>query len=228
MQLQKGASSQTRNSKPSPNPASRQEKHASLPHDSSTIRHKVVSELETDIRSTTIDSYSPDSMGLPTPENTNFHTTPNATHPLPGPLPDLSATMFPSADPWAYPNQPTIAPENNYMIKQEDGFNPNVYSANPSVPSRLYDNQIFITPPPYSMTGQQHVGTAIQAMGSAVVGTIVGIDDNNNNNVIMTNDMGGGWPQQQQQTEEVPVMNFGHMMFGQDWTAGWPDQSYRQ
>ena len=68
-------------------------------------------------------------------------------------LPDLSAMMFPSADPFAYPVQPMMEFDN---IKQEDTGNisqPNYLSNGPG----LYDDlegQLFGPIPPYLMQGQ--------------------------------------------------------------------------
>jgi hypothetical protein len=81
-------------------------------------------------------------------------------------LPDLSAMMFPSADPFAYPNQPMMEFDN---IKQENiGDNmlngqprPNNYA--PSVYDDL-EGQLFGPIPPYLMQGQPNfdVGAAAQ------------------------------------------------------------------
>ena len=51
----------------------------------------------------------------------DFNFFPN----LAGPgVPDLSAMMFPSADPFAYPNQPMITLENTHRFKQEHDLDP--------------------------------------------------------------------------------------------------------
>lgn len=76
-------------------------------------------------------------------------------------LPDLSAMMFPSGDPFAYPNQPMTEFDN---IKQEN----DTVEQSPSAPtflpnsttpgSGLYDDlegQLFGPIPPYLMQGQQ-------------------------------------------------------------------------
>jgi hypothetical protein len=74
-------------------------------------------------------------------------------------LPDLSAMMFPSADPFAYPNQPMMEYDN---IKQENignmpnGLPANNYLSNGAQPG-IYDDlegQLFGPIPPYLMQGQ--------------------------------------------------------------------------
>jgi hypothetical protein len=77
-------------------------------------------------------------------------------------LPDLSAMMFPSADPFAYPNQPMMEFEN---IKQENlgGMNngsqaPPMFLSNGTSGQSMYDDlegQLFGPIPPYLMQGQQ-------------------------------------------------------------------------
>lgn len=78
-------------------------------------------------------------------------------------LPDLSAMMFPSADPFAYPNQPMIELEN---VKQENfgGMNNNqahamyIPNSNNNNGLGMYDDlegQLFGPIPPYLMQGQQ-------------------------------------------------------------------------
>lgn len=75
-------------------------------------------------------------------------------------LPDLSAMMFPSADPFAYPNQPMMEYDN---IKQENIDNllnssqaPSFLSNETTAPG-IYDDlegQLFGPIPPYLMQGQ--------------------------------------------------------------------------
>jgi len=77
-------------------------------------------------------------------------------------LPDLSAMMFPSADPFAYPNQPMMEFDN---IKQENIGNinsgpraPPMYLSNGASGAGVYDDlegQLFGPIPPYLMQGQQ-------------------------------------------------------------------------
>jgi hypothetical protein len=77
-------------------------------------------------------------------------------------LPELSAMMFPSADPFAYPNQPMMEFEN---IKQESlgdmdtrSQPPPMYLSNGTNGTNMYDDlegQLFGPIPPYLMQGQQ-------------------------------------------------------------------------
>lgn len=68
-------------------------------------------------------------------------------------LPDLSAMMFPSADPLAYPNQPMMEFDN---IKQENtGMpQPNYLSNGLDMPYDDLEGQLFGPIPPYLMQGQ--------------------------------------------------------------------------
>lgn len=104
--------------------------------------------------------------GTPDSNSTvNSMTRPQLTMPQFGnnnTLPDLSAMMFPSADPFAYPNQPMMEIEN---IKQENlgGIDnpsqvPSMFLSNSSSGSGMYDDlegQLFGPIPPYLMQGQQ-------------------------------------------------------------------------
>jgi hypothetical protein len=68
-------------------------------------------------------------------------------------LPDLSAMMFPSADPFAYPNQPMMEFDN---IKQDNIGNmpqPSYLSGGPGIYDDL-EGQLFGPIPPYLMQGQ--------------------------------------------------------------------------
>ena len=90
----------------------------------------------------------------------------NTQHGFPnsGGLPDLSAMMFPSNDPFAYPNQPMTTLENGQFTKQEN-YNPNdsnrnsFYNSNPNSnsPYESPEVQLFGPLPPYLM-GAHHPG----------------------------------------------------------------------
>jgi hypothetical protein len=76
-------------------------------------------------------------------------------------LPDLSAMMFPSADPFAYPNQPMMEFDN---IKQENIGNmplPNYLSNGPGIYDDL-EGQLFGPIPPYLMQGQPNFDISAQ------------------------------------------------------------------
>jgi hypothetical protein len=79
-------------------------------------------------------------------------------------LPDLSAMMFPSADPFAYPNQPMMEFDN---IKQENigGSIPNGQHLPNNYTPGVYDDlegQIFGPIPPYLMQGQPNFDVGSQ------------------------------------------------------------------
>lgn len=88
-------------------------------------------------------------------------------------FPDLSAMMFPSGDPFAYPNQPMTEFDN---IKQENSGAVHSLAAptflqNGTAGSGIYDDlegQLFGPIPPYLMQGQQFYDTPGQ----------IGIDSN--------------------------------------------------
>ncbi len=75
-------------------------------------------------------------------------------------IPDLNAMMFPSADPFAYPNQPLI--EFNNVKRENDGTGQGpqgqrMYLSNGVNGPGLYDDlegQLFGPLPPYLMQGQ--------------------------------------------------------------------------
>jgi hypothetical protein len=77
-------------------------------------------------------------------------------------VPDLSAMMFPSADPFAYPNQPLIELDNvkqeNFSGLDDGSQGPSMYVPNNNNGLGMYDDlegQLFGPIPPYLMQGQQ-------------------------------------------------------------------------
>ena len=86
-------------------------------------------------------------------------------------LPDLGAMMFPSADPFAYPNQPMMQYEN---IKQEGGLgianDPQMFMPLDDLEGILYGPV-----PPYMNQGQQNLDLRSQFGAGNVVG---GLDQN--------------------------------------------------
>ena len=73
-------------------------------------------------------------------------------------VPDLSAMMFPSGDPFAYPNQPMTTLENRQAIKQENPMDSGTFNLpGPTTTGAPYDNynaQMYNQMPPYMMPGQ--------------------------------------------------------------------------
>ena len=141
-------------------------------------------------------------------------------------VPDLSAMMFPSADPFAYPNQPMTTLENRHFVKQEHHMDPSSFdlpatSANATdVQYANVDAQIYDQMSPYVMQGQPN-------------GLMQGIDPSTSGNsghpavAPMTAPVGstGVWPQRdQRQPDQVTGVNY-DQLFGEDW-GGW--MNYRQ
>jgi len=125
--------------------------------------HELISPADLSSTGTPDSSTTNTSIPKPYPINQQFGIN-NA-------LPDLTAMMFPSADPFAYPNQPMMTFEN--VVKQEDApvMNgsqaPQMYLSNGTPGGgRMYDDlegQLFGPLPPYLQQGQpydmqSHVG----------------------------------------------------------------------
>ncbi|TAQ86487.1 hypothetical protein B7494_g5184 [Chlorociboria aeruginascens] len=114
------------------------------------------------------DLLTPDMSATGTPDSSSTSSVQQVPHGM-SPLganntiPDLSAMMFPSGDPFAYPNQPMMELEN---IKQEN--QPNVHPmflSNGASGLGLFDDvegQLFGPLPPYLMQGQQNFETQTQ------------------------------------------------------------------
>ena len=137
-------------------------------------------------------------------------------------VPDLSAMMFPSADPWAYPNQPMTTLENGQFIKQENPMDHTMYGL-ASTTSSSYENlntQIFGGMSPFLMQGQPP-GFSMQNLTPPMG---MGNADSGANTMSMH---GNDWPQQQQQQSEGTLdVNLDHL-FGEDW-GGWMHQGCRR
>lgn len=127
----------------------------------------------------------PDMSNVATPESSSTTSiqTPYMTqsqYSISNALPDLSAMMFPSADPFAYPNQPLMEYDN---IKQEDNSFMNgsptpqmIYQGGTG--GRMYDDlegQLFGPIPPYLQQGQQNYNMQPQMSGAGMMG---GMDTN--------------------------------------------------
>lgn len=164
---------------------------------------------------------------MQTPEALSYNTTPIVTQLLPGAnaslagssFPDLSAMMFPSADPFAYPNQPITTLENHDVIKQETGFESNECNAQSWPFYGTYnsaDTPVFGTFPlyPHPDTTMQNTGPLLSMCDSA--------DDSP---AMMTNGPPGRWLEQQFGPSGVPDLNVDHI-FREDWSSGWTDPGY--
>lgn len=116
-------------------------------------------------------------------------------------VPDLSAMMFPSADPFAYPNQPMAAFDNikqdNISIMSNSQIPPLFLSnSTPTPSSGRYDDlegQLFGPLPPYLTQGQPnydlnpHIGTVPGIIGG------LGQDMNYHTGVTPSNEMAGNF-----------------------------------
>jgi hypothetical protein len=135
-------------------------------------------------------------------------------------LPDLSAMMFPSADPFAYPNQPMMEFDN---VKRENmemmagAQNAPMFMPSGTTGPPIYDDlegQLFGPLPPYLSQGQPNYDMQVQMDGGS-------------------NMMGGLNPQEMAyHTGMTPNsdMNFDGIFTGEDeeWSNMLGDQGFRQ
>ncbi|MCJ1400972.1 hypothetical protein MMC11_004183 [Xylographa trunciseda] len=196
------------------NPSLMNWKRASLPYNNSSPLADTPRRSSHDI----YPSSSSDQAGAMTPDSSvsgglpfssahpnPFHVQPGG-YPIPNGLPDLSAMMFPSNDPFAYPNQPMTTLENRQFTKHEP-YAPDALYAASSTPNSnpAYDNpdvQLFGPLPPYLMGGH-HPGI-MQGLAPQM-------------------DMGADWSAQQQHHQDRATgMNMGEI-FGEEWKGGWLD-----
>ncbi|TKA62341.1 hypothetical protein B0A49_10847 [Cryomyces minteri] len=193
------------------------------------------------------DSYSSSSMsstpGMGTPGSSSA-LFPAVQHRYPNPstynnpaLPDLSAMMFPSEDPFAYPNAPMTTFENNQFDKNNPFYNFNlgvstnerdtdsskdIYMPPPSASGSEGENldvQLFGPLPPYMMRTQQSgLGLQQNPMG-------MGASDTGNNFIPTSVDWTG---QQNMRTSGLPGMNLDDIFGGEEWNRILMDQVFRQ
>ncbi len=187
---------------------------ASARLDNSPLRQQFTPHPDTNHRPASHDPYSPsNSISLG-----HYNINPTTGHGVP----DLSAMMFPSADPFVYPNQPMTTLENRQAIKQE----------NPMAPHSFMDSSV--TSPPYNNLATQMFGGIPQYMissappGFGIPQTMDGVDPTQSGMIMPGS---GTWPQQQHHQQAgrgagPPGMNV-DQLFGEDW-GGWMKQGYRQ
>ncbi|KAK5160830.1 hypothetical protein LTR04_004517 [Oleoguttula sp. CCFEE 6159] len=193
------------------------------------------------------DSYSSSSMsstpGMGTPGSSSAlfsaaqHRYPNpSTYNNPA-LPDLSAMMFPSEDPFAYPNAPMTTFENNQSDKNNPFYNfnlsvntnergtdssNNIYMPPPSASGSEGENldvQLFGPLPPYMMRTQQ------SGLGLQQNPTGMGASDTGNSFIPTSVDWTG---QQNMRTSGLPGMNLDDIFGGEEWNGMLMDQGFRQ
>lgn len=161
-----------------------------------------------------------DQAGMMTPDSSASSSLPYPSNQTPyctqqnfgntGGLPDLSAIMFPSNDPFEYPNQPMTMLENHQIEQQEATYDPNnpntIYSGNPTTSNASYENlgvELFGPLPPYLMVGQQP-SMGMQSLSGEM-------------------DMSGAGDWGPPQPTRTPGLNMDDV-FGSDWKGGWMDQ----
>lgn len=128
---------------------------------------------------------------------------------------DLSTMMFPSNDPFAYPNQPMTMFESLHDSSQDQAFNLHMFNNGSEGESYNYLNAPFYGPlPSYAMPVSQ---------GSPAAGMPQSVE---NSTALPAQ----GWSQQTSDGRfrgPTTGLNWG-AMFGEDWSGGWTDQSDRQ
>lgn len=149
------------------------------------------------------------------PSNTTQSTSPTNTS-RGGGFPDLSIMMFPTNDPFAYPNQPMTTLENLQDTGEDQTFNIQMFNGGTYRGAYSNLNAPFYGPlPSYQIPkirGSTDVG------GTQTAGQPSGIANQN-------------WTTQQPGGERFrcpPVEGNWDAMFGEDWSGGWTDQGYRQ
>lgn len=116
-----------------------------------------------------------------TPSSSGWPTFGSA-QPFTSEIPNLQATMFPSSDPLAYPNQPMTTFEDQHYGGQGNVFNPNILDPNSTSGATTsstgtVDAQLFGAIPPYLMQGQ-NTGFGFQQMDFPMPMTTAGEGDN--------------------------------------------------
>lgn len=130
-------------------------------------------------------------------------------------FPTVSNMMFPSNDPFAYPNQPMISME-NYQNVQNQPFDTQSFPNSTNGESYGGFNASFFGPlPSYPMLGTRRSSN---------------LGDNHADGQPIGIDGIPGPPQESQQGRfggPLPESNW-DAMFGEDWSGGWADQGYGQ
>ena len=224
-----------------------QRKRASVHYDPTTPTQTLQSPFESNYSQSPNGTYTPtssDPMGVRTPDSVSsngvaFSAPSQQTMGYPqglgvSGLPDLSAMMFPSGDPFAYPNQPTVTLEDRQLMKQEPSSfdassnqSDNLYSLPQTINTNnnnpRYDNlevQHLGPLPPYLMQSQQ------PCIGPQNLGAQMGMNGPGGNepSIIAMNGGIGAWGGQQLGGRGTPGMNLDEI-FGDGWKGGWMDQT---
>ncbi|KAL6713434.1 Gypsy retrotransposon integrase-like protein 1 [Lecanora helva] len=138
-------------------------------------------------------------------------------------VPDVSAVMFPSADPFAYPNQPMTTLENHQLIKQESPVDPSIFNTSDAaaVTSAPYDNygaQMYNQLPPYVLPEAQP--SYLQGLNEPMSMTST---DPTTASIGTQSYEPGHWPlNRQERLANTSGVGF-DQLFGEDW-GGWMSQ----
>lgn len=164
------------------------------------------------------DPYSPESGkaanfdSASVTSSTSTRSTFGQSQQCPNALPDLADIMFPSADPFAYPNQPMMTLENQNLFRPE---NTHMFGT-----SDTLGTQYFNPLPPYLMQGQQ------SAFGFEPMGTPIGSSSIGNGGTMAIDGAGGPWPPEPPHNPPGPSrmpMNYNPFL-----AQGWMGQDYSQ
>ena len=131
---------------------------------------------------------------------------------------DFNASVFPSTDPLAYPNQPMTAFGNQNFSRQDGVFAHGLFDPNnaPSSSPEAIDAQLYGPMPPYLMQGQ-YTGLGLQQMDAPMPdGTAA-----ENANAMEIDQTEGTWGQ------HVHRPNYGPLL-EDNWSQQWMNQAYRQ
>ncbi|KAL8699941.1 MAG: hypothetical protein Q9224_001196 [Gallowayella concinna] len=131
-------------------------------------------------------------------------------------FPDLSSMMFPSTDPFAYPNQPMSTLESLHSNNQNLSYN--MQPLNDGTIGEPYNN---LNAPFY---GPLPLYPLMATQRSPATGT------HRHDGQTMGVDSDAGWDQEPQQSRwgGPSAGSNWDAMFGEDWSGGWTDQGYRQ
>ena len=175
---------------------------------------------------------SPESMGSgvlpPSASRSTFGFPQSQSYPGQG-LPDFSAIMFPSANPFAYPNQPLTTLESRYPKQEDtpDSMDISMVKSSPGIQAHAsFDNdhevQLLEPIPPYMMQGQR------PTMQRPQVNLLVDMSRENQGRSSIP--FGGeldGWPTQEPRLGGISAMNLDEV-FGGNWNADWTNEEFRQ
>lgn len=157
---------------------------------------------------------------------TDTQAYPGINHGFPGHgFTDLSAMMFPSADPFAYPNQLMPSLDNGRFIKRESCIGSTTYNANAEVtkgPCNKFDAPMFRLSPGIMMHGQQTgplehtTDSSLDDLGRGFGNNAVIMMNANDDSEIMHQHLGSSL---------IPETKLDHS-FEEDWGSAWMNHGY--